>query len=365
MKNNEKKSKKKRVCIALSGGVDSSVAAALIKKSGFECIGIFMKLWHDPLSKSCRENLCCSSEAFEDARKVAHKLGFALYTFDYSKQFKKEIVDYFLKEHQKGNTPNPCVACNKFIKFDLLLKTALNLNCDYLATGHYLKIKQDKSSKKYKVFQGKDKNKDQSYFLYNLKQKQLKNLLFPLGDLEKSQVRKIAKKLGLSVYQKKESQEICFISEKDRYPFFKNYLKAKAGEIIDQKGIKVGEHLGYSLYTPGQRKGLKIGSGNGPYYVNKISPRQNIVFVTNDSQDKNLFTKNFKIKNINWISQEPNSKKALKVKIRHQSKLLEAKISGNKVTLKKPARSVVPGQSAVFYHKNELLGGGIISSINK
>ena len=363
MKKIASKSKKGRVCIALSGGVDSSVAAALLKKQGYDCIGIFMKLWHDPLADSCRENLCCSAQAYEDARKVAHKLGFEIYTLDFSKQFKQKIVDYFLAEHKKGNTPNPCVACNKFIKFNLLLKTALALDCDYLATGHYLRLKKNKV-KNYRVFRGKDNDKDQSYFLYNLKQEQLNHLLFPLGDFTKDQVRAMAKKMKLPVYQKPESQEICFISEKDRYPFFKKYLKTEIGPVVNSKGQEIGKHKGYALYTPGQRKGLNIGGGPA-YYVNKISPKNNKIHVIDNSEDKSLFSKSFKIKNINWILQKPKAGKKIQVKLRHQAKPVKAKVINKEVFLDCPARSVVAGQSAVFYYGNELLGGGIIHSVKK
>jgi len=343
----------------MSGGVDSSVAAALLKQQGYDCVGIFMKLWHDPKAKVCRENLCCSTEAYEDARKIAHKLGFPIYTFNYAQTFKQKIVNKFLKEYQKGKTPNPCIDCNKYIKFDLLLKTALKLGCNYLATGHYLKIAQEKNHK-YKIFCASDKNKDQSYFLYNLKQDQLAHLIFPLGKYQKSETRKIAEKLKLPVFEKPDSQEICFISESDHYSFLKRNLKLKSGPIKNLDGKILGQHQGLALYTLGQRKGIKVG-GTGPYYVVKIDKRNNTLYISNNFNEKKIYHQKFKIKNINWISGKKPSNKNLSVKIRYQAKPVKARIEGSTVYLKKTQRAVMPGQSAVFYAGKELLGGGIIA----
>ncbi|MFA6410745.1 MAG: tRNA 2-thiouridine(34) synthase MnmA [Candidatus Buchananbacteria bacterium] len=354
--------KPKKVCIAMSGGVDSSLAAALLKNQGYDCIGIFLKFWQEPAKNCGIENKCCSQPAYEDAKKVAHKLGFPLYTLNFSQPFKKAVVDDFLAQFKKGCTPNPCVACNKFIKFGLLLKKAKLFGCDYLATGHYVKIKKDKTGN-FILQTAKDKQKDQSYFLYNLKQNQLKQILFPLSDLTKPQVRQLAKKFNLSVYQKPESQEICFVPEKNHYSFLKRNLKLKPGPIKNPAGQILGWHDGLPLYTLGQRRGIKIG-GPGPFYVIKLDYKNNTLIVSNSQNDKNLLTKKFQLKNINWLSgkaPKPNTK--LGVKIRYQAKTIPANFSKNIVTLKTPQRAVMPGQSAVFYQGKTVLGGGIISRL--
>ena len=356
--------KNNKVAIAMSGGVDSSVTAALLKQQGYDCLGIFMKFWTESEPKI--ENKCCSADAYNDAHKVANRLGFRLYTLNFKKDFKKTVVDEWLKEHQKGHTPNPCIRCNKFIKFDLLLKKAKMLGCDYLATGHYIKkskIKNKKIKIIYRLSTAKDNNKDQSYFLYNLKQSQLKDLLFPLGNYTKSEVRALAKKFKLPVYEKSESQEICFIPEKTHYPFLKRQLKLKPGPIKDFKGKILGQHEGLPLYTLGQRQGIKIG-GIGPFYVVKLNYKTNTLFVSNNHNDKLLYTKKFKIKNINWVSGKPPKRSnKFGVKIRYQAKTISCTINKNTVTLKTPQRAIMPGQSAVFYQRQQVLGGGIINQI--
>ncbi|MFA5022606.1 MAG: tRNA 2-thiouridine(34) synthase MnmA [Patescibacteria group bacterium] len=351
-----------KVAIAMSGGVDSAVAAALLKQQGFDCIGIFLKFWREEARVCGIENKCCSQAAYEDAKKVAHRLGFPLYTLNFSQPFKKTVVDNFLNQYKKGYTPNPCVQCNKFIKFGLLLQKAKLLGCDYLATGHYAKISKLKSQK-LKLNQANDLNKDQSYFLYNLTQSQLKHLIFPLANLTKLQVRQLAKKFKLSVHQKPESQEICFIAEKNHYPFLKRNLKLKPGPIKNLSGQTLGQHDGLPLYTLGQRQGIKIG-GPGPFYVVKINYKNNILFVSNNHNDKLIYTKKFELKNINWIfGQGPKKPAKFGVKIRYQAKTIPAVINKNIVTLKTPARAVMPGQSAVFYQGSEVLGGGIIKRL--
>jgi len=357
----------------MSGGVDSSVAAALLKKQGYDCIGIFMKFWTE--KKSTIENKCCSDNAYNDARKVANKLGFKLYTLNLKQPFKKAVVDEWLKQHQKGNTPNPCIDCNKFIKFDLLLKKTKMLGCDYLATGHYVQETRDKrqetrdkrqetreqKKKDLSLSMAKDKMKDQSYFLYTLTQSQLKYLLFPLGKYTKAEVQDLAKKFKLPVYKKSESQEICFIPEKTHYPFLKRHLKLKPGPIKTMSGEILGQHDGLPLYTLGQRQGIKIG-GIGPFYVVKINYKTNTLTVSKNQNDKLLLTKKFRIKNINWISgSAPKKSEKLGVKVRYQAKTIPCMINKNTITLKTPQRAIMPGQSAVFYKGQQILGGGIIS----
>lgn len=344
----------------MSGGVDSSVAAALLKQQGYDCVGIFIKFWTE--KKTDLKNKCCSAQAYSDARKVANRLGFPLYTLNFQQSFKKAVVDKWLQEHQKGNTPNPCIRCNQFIKFDLLLKKAKMIGCDYLATGHYVKKTKKQENKKtiYELIAGKDTNKDQSYFLYTLTQNQLKHLIFPLGNLTKIEVRKIAKKLNLPVYQKPESQEICFVPEITHYPFLKRHLKLKPGPIKTLDGEILGYHQGLPLYTLGQREGIGIG-GIGPFYVVKLDYKNNTLVVSPNRDDKLLYTKKFKVKEVNWISgQQPKKAEKFGVKIRYQAKTIPCNINKNIITLNIPQRAVMPGQSAVFYQGQQVLGGGII-----
>lgn len=338
------KDKNKKVIVAMSGGVDSSVAAALLKKQGFDVIGVFMKFWSP--TGSTKENRCCTPDSEKRARLVAKKLGIPFYVYNFEKEFKKRVVDYFLKTSKKGDTPNPCVVCNKDIKFGLLLDKALKLGADYVATGHYAQIKGDK------LLMAKDKNKDQSYFLWQLNQKQLKRVLFPVGKYTKTQVRALAKKFKLPTADTPESMEVCFVN-KSVGDFLSKYLKKKPGNIIDVDGNILGRHQGLWFYTIGQRKGIGIASKK-PYYVLEKNIKKNELIVT----QKDLFSKELTIKDVKWIS----GKQPLKanVKIRYRSQLVPATIYNNRIVLKKPQRAITPGQSAVFYIGRELIGGGII-----
>ncbi len=369
------KKQKNKVCIAMSGGVDSAVAAAILKKQGFECVGIFMKFWQEQETQI--ENKCCSVQAYDDARKVANRLGFRLYTLNFKQPFKKTVVDQWLKGHQKGNTPNPCIYCNQLIKFGLLLEKAKLLGCDYLATGHYVKIvtsdKRQETSEKYQknlshvscrlsLEQARDKHKDQSYFLYTLTQDQLKYLIFPLGNYTKTEVRALAKKFKLPVYQKPESQEICFVPDKTHYPFLKRHLNLRLGPIKNTSGETIGRHEGLPLYTLGQRQGIKIG-GTGPFYVVRLDYKTNTLVVSNEKDDPKLYTKKFSIKENNWIGGQPKWPFNCQVKIRYQAPSVKCQINKNQITLAKPQRAIMPGQSAVFYLGQKLLGGAIIDKI--
>ena len=363
-----------KVIVAMSGGIDSSVAAALLKGHGFSVIGVFMKFWH-------------ASNAEIRARKVAKILKIPFYVFNFEKEFKKRIVDYFLKEHKNGNTPNPCVLCNKEIKFGLLLKKALALSADYIATGHYAriiqntKIKNQNDNSKCKIFKllrAKDENKDQSYFLWRLNQEQLKHILFPIGDYTKRQVKKMARKFKLPVLDVSESQEICFIRGSVN-SFLKKYLKEKPGNIIDTEGKVIGKHFGLWFYTIGQRKG--IGLPGGPYYVLDKDFKKNLLIVTKKKKD--LYKKKLIAKNVNWIfGKKPKLPIKIMAKIRYRSQLASALIASLnrragswQIKFIKPQRAITPGQSVVFYRVDELrsspsfaaarlgeevLGGGII-----
>ncbi|HNX10906.1 MAG TPA: tRNA 2-thiouridine(34) synthase MnmA [bacterium] len=355
-----KENAKKRVLMALSGGVDSAVAAALLKAQGYQVTGVFLHFWHD--AGQVGENKCCSLKAMQDAKEVADQVGIPLFSFDYSRQFKLKVVGDFLHEYKCGRTPNPCVVCNREVKIGRLLKYAQGLNFDYVATGHYVKNK--KIGKKYHLSRGQDKNKDQSYFLYTFHQDQLAHLLFPLGGYTKPQVRVLAKKLKLPVAEKAESQEICFIPEKHHNDFLKRNLKLKPGKIKLLDGTVIGEHQGLPLYTIGQRRGIEIG-GNGPYYVAKFDTKKQDLYVVKKFDDPILYGKELLAKKVTWIDKEIKTG-SLSAVIRYRHPAEKVKIKklpdGNyRVVFSRPQRAITSGQSVVFYRGQEVLGGGIIN----
>lgn len=357
--------------MAMSGGVDSSVAAALLKKSGFYVIGAFMKFWLASPKLSGSEggkgfNSCCSLDSEIRARKVAKILKIPFYVFNFEKEFKKRIVDYFLKEYKAGRTPNPCVVCNKEIKFGLFLEKALKLDADFIATGHYARKSELTTNNlqltTYKLLRAKDENKDQSYFLWKLNQNQLKHILFPVGNYTRKEVENLAKKFKLPFKGVKKSVEICFVKTTINY-FLKEYLKEKPGNIIDTAGKVIGQHKGLWFYTIGQRKG--IGLPGGPYWVLDKKLKKNILIVTKN--EKELYGKELICEKINWLSGEtPKLPLKIKVKIRYRHKEIPCKIykiqnTKYKILFNRPQKAITPGQSVVFYGREELLGGGIIS----
>jgi tRNA-specific 2-thiouridylase len=325
----------KRVIIAMSGGVDSSVSAALLKKAGFDVIGVFIKFWSDDPSSEKR------------AKAVAKKINIPFKVISFKKEFKKIVVDYFIEAYKEGLTPNPCVVCNKEIKFGLLFKKLEFLKYDYIATGHYARIKNGN------LLRGRDREKDQSYFLWGLNYKILDKVLFPVGGYVKSEVKKMAKDFKLPVVNIKESQEACFITT-NLNDFLKKYIKNKSGDIICD-GKVIGEHNGLFFYTIGQRKGINL--PNGPFYVLNKDIKGNNLIVTKNEKD--LLKKELFVKDVNWIN-KPKSSLKMKAKIRYKHNLAEAVISGKKVVFSKPQRAITSGQSIVFYSKEEVLGGGII-----
>jgi tRNA-specific 2-thiouridylase len=387
------KNKKKRVIVGMSSGVDSSVAAALLKQQGYDVVGVFMHFWKEPGKESLAENKCCSMESLEDARRVCQVLGIPLYTANAEKEFKKEVVDYFLEEYAAGRTPNPCVACNEYIKFNVLMKKMLEMEGDFVATGHYAlrrefptlpsgrqvsnfqfpnNSKNPKSKTLFRLFCGKDKEKDQSYFLYNFNQKQLAKILFPVGEFEKSEIRKIAEELGLPVFDKDDSQGLCFTPEKYPENFLRRNLELERGEIRNTAGRIVGEHDGLALYTIGQRRGINIG-GDGPYYVVGKDLEKNVLIVTNDEKDHALVRGSMEVKRVNWIVAQPGLPCQVLVKTRYRHPAISAIIkavhgSGSAargktydVIFDEPQRAISPGQSAVFYtEEGEMIGGGRI-----
>jgi len=376
------KNMRKKVVVAMSGGLDSSVAAALLKRAGsdelrsssrfanarvFDVIGVFMKFWSEPEKDGLvgASNRCCSPEAEVRARKVAKILKIPFYVLNFEKEFKKRIVDYFLKEHKGGKTPNPFVVCNKEIKFGLLLERALKLDADFVATGHYARKNELTTNNlqptTYKLLGAKDKNKDQSYFLWMLNQKQLKRILFPIGDYTRKEVENLARKFKLPVLKARKSVEICFIQTTIN-DFLKRYLKPNPGKIVDTKGKIIGEHEGLWFYTIGQRKG--IGLPGGPFWVLNKNLKKNLLIITKNEKD--LLKKELICRNINWIlGKKPKLPLKIKAKIRYRHQPSLATIYNLKSNIyhlkfEKPQRAITPGQSVVFYKGQELLGGGII-----
>ena len=351
----------------MSGGVDSSVAALLLKNKGYDVVGAFMKgwFWSGP---DASVGVNCAEEDARDARRVAGVLGIPFYVFDFESEFKKEVVDYMIGEYAVGRTPNPDVMCNREIKFGLFLKKTLALGADYIATGHYVQLKRNNPNFKrssangiFSVLMAKDKNKDQSYFLWTLTQKQLKHCLFPIGNYTKHHIRAIAGKYNLPTAEKPDSQGVCFVGEIDVAGFLKEKLGKNPGPILTLAGKKIGIHDGLSFYTIGQRRGIGSTGGGVPYYVVSKDERKNALIVA-EAENPALFSKELTIKDINWISwKQPKLPLQCLARIRYRQPLQKATINKYSIVFDEPQRAVTPGQSAVFYIKTgEMLGGGII-----
>ena len=355
-----------RVAIAMSGGVDSSVAAVLLKEQGHEVIGLHMKLYHGQENETHPKS-CCSLDEAIDARAVCHRLNIPFYVLDYQKEFRESVINYFVEEYSRGNTPNPCVMCNKKIKSNLLLKKADELDCDYLATGHYARIRFNPLYRRLQLIRPQDLRKDQTYFLHSMPADELHRLMFPLAEFIKSEVRKIAGKLNLSTAIKPDSQEICFVP-KDYRIFLKQELNEalEPGEFISVSGTVLGEHRGLPFYTIGQRRGLGI-SDSTPYYVVKIDKRNNRIIL---GKDEDLFSKTIFVSGVNWLSiPPPKGPLHVTTKLRYSHHGIAASVfpeSDNKVQLEldEPERAVTPGQAAVFYQDEILLGGGRINDLS-
>ncbi len=350
----------KKIIVAMSGGIDSSVTAALLKERGFSIAGAFMRFWSRPTNDESEEgfNRCCSPEAEERARRIAGILKIPFYIIDLREDFKKEIVDLFLEEYRSGRTPNPCVDCNEKIKLGILLKKAGLMGFDFVATGHY--VRKVESTGIFHLMRGIDREKDQSYFLWKLNQDQLRSLVFPLGNYTKPETVKIANKFNLPLDGVKESMEVCFIKDSVK-DFLSEYLGENPGDIVNEKGETVGRHSGLWFYTIGQRKG--IGLSGGPYFVIGKDRKKNILIVGRDGDA--LSGDRLEIKDVNWISgSEPSFPLEAKVQIRYGRKASLAKIKKRnsliEVIFQKPQRAVTSGQSAVIYDKDRVLGGGVI-----
>ncbi len=346
----------------MSGGVDSSVAAYLLKEQGYEVIGVTMQIWQDDEEFIEKEGGCCSLSAVADARRVANKIGIPFYVMNFKDAFKRNVIDYFVDEYMEGRTPNPCIACNKFIKFSSFLDKAMAMGIDYVATGHYAII--EKHNDRYIIKKSEDDKKDQTYALYNLTQFQLERTLMPCGQYKKSKIREIAKEIGLRVHNKKDSEEICFIPDNDHGRYIKNRFpnKVREGNFVDKQGNILGTHKGIVYYTIGQRKGLGIAFGK-PMYVVDINPFRNEV-VLGDLED--LLNTELIAKDTNYIPfdtlKEPMEVEA---KIRYSqtpSKAIITPIEDDRVRVNfhEKQRAITKGQSVVFYKDDLLIGGGII-----
>lgn len=350
----------------MSGGVDSSTAAWLLKKKGYEVIGATMCIGTPDRSET-GANRCCGFSDIEDARRVALQLEIPFYVFQFKEEFEKEIIDYFCKEYREGRTPNPCILCNKKLKFGSFLERAMELGADYIATGHYARLEFDEGGGQYLLKKGVDRRKDQSYVLFSLRQDQLKHTLFPLGEFQKEEVRKMAFEKGLRVHDKPESQEVCFIPETSYHSFLSERLKEAitAGPILDREGNVLGKHKGIPFYTIGQRRGLRLAKGK-PLYVIGIDREKNAVIV---GEEREVYGDTFITHSVNWIrSQDTASPISCKVKIRYNHPGAEAILSpmeedALEVNLKTPQKAITPGQAAVFYDGETVLGGGWIKKV--
>ncbi|MEE9591800.1 MAG: tRNA 2-thiouridine(34) synthase MnmA [Thermodesulfobacteriota bacterium] len=354
--------KRHRVVVAMSGGVDSSVAAALLKEKGYDVIGISMQLWDYSGGEKGRPGSCCSVDDIYDARRVADSIGIPFYVVNLEEAFSKEVVDYFVEGYLDGQTPNPCIKCNQILKFNLLLRKTMELEADFLATGHYARIGNKRKGERIALFSGRDMVKDQSYFLFTMTQFQLSRLIFPLGDMKKSEVRQHASRFGLNVADKDESQEICFVQNGNYKDFIAKSVKAIPGYIVDRNGNRLGVHRGIFNYTVGQRKGLGVGNGI-PLYVLEINKEENRVIVGGKNE---LFTDGLIATDINWIAIDGlNGPLAAETKIRYGHKGIESTIHPMKensvaVRFKMPQMAITPGQAAVFYQGDKVIGGGWI-----
>ena len=352
----------KRVVCAMSGGVDSSVSAVLLKEQGYEVIGISMKLAETPADAEAKVSGCCSVKDFNDARAICASLDIPFYSMNFKDEFKEKVMNTFVKEYLLGRTPNPCVLCNQDIKFDAFLAKAQELGADYVATGHYARIVNQQG--RYRLLRGKDPNKDQSYFLFSLKQEDLSKIIFPVGDLSKPEVRMLAQKYNLKTKDKPESQEICFVPNDDPGAFIEAYSKedlGPRGDFVDESGKVLGRHRGIHHYTIGQRRGIQVAMGSR-YYVSKIDPENHRITLSEDTalyHDKLLASK------LSWVGYQPHENETVQAKIRYRTppencrvKMLEnGKVE---VSFEEAQRAITPGQALVFYQGDEVLGGGWI-----
>ncbi|MTI80085.1 MAG: tRNA 2-thiouridine(34) synthase MnmA [Firmicutes bacterium] len=356
---------KKKVVVAMSGGVDSSVTAALLQQEGYECIGVTMQIW-DPDVTVVEDDYvgCCSLTAVDDARRVADKLGIPFYVLNFRDIFEKTVIDYFAQEYLNGRTPNPCIACNRYVKFEALLNKSRALGADYVATGHYARLGYSEEHGRWVIRKAVDEKKDQTYVLYNMTQDQIAHTLMPLSKYTKDEVRQMARELGLATASKPESQEICFVPDNNYRNFLEEHTGGgfRKGPFLDLEGNVLGEHQGIPHYTIGQRRGLGIATGSRLYVVD-IDPERNAVVL---GPEEAIFTKELVSHDNNFVLfSQLTEPVQIEAQIRYNSKPYPATISPItdekvRVSFEHPQRAITPGQSVVFYQGDYLVGGGII-----
>lgn len=350
--------------IAMSGGVDSSVAAYLTKEEGFEVMGVTLKLFENETAGVSCEKSCCSLSDVEDARSVAFRLDIPYYVFNYTGDFQKQVIERFVKAYESGETPNPCIDCNRYIKFSQLFCRAKELEQDYIVTGHYSRIQYDGTSGRYLLKKAEDLSKDQSYVLYAMTQEQLAHTLFPLGGMNKTQTRRIADELGLVNAKKRDSQDICFAPHGDYVRFMKEYTGKDyaPGDFVDLQGKILGKHKGIIGYTIGQRKGLGLALPQPMYVCRKELDTNRVVL----GLEEDLFSRSFQVRDVNWIAcHAPESDMKLKVKVRYRQQEQPARVipTGSdtvRIEFTEPQRAITRGQAAVFYDGDVVVGGGTI-----
>ncbi len=356
---------KGKVMLGMSGGVDSSAAAAVLLEQGYDVVGVTLQIWPDQGEERQKtEGGCCSLSAVDDARRVADRLGIPYYVLNFKDIFQQKVINYFNHEYIMGRTPNPCIACNRFVKFEAMLQKAISMEMDYVATGHYARIAYDQASGRYLLKKSVTSAKDQTYALYTMTQEQLARTLFPIGDFTKDKVRELAKNIGLSVATKPDSQEICFVEDNDygRYISENTDADIKPGCFVDRDGKKLGMHKGIIHYTVGQRKGLGIAFGK-PMFVVAINPQDNTVVL---GDEREVFSPELTASDVNYISiSELKDEMRVSAKIRYSAReaaavirpLQDGRVS---VLFDEPQRAITPGQSVVFYDGDVIVGGGII-----
>ena len=355
---------KKKVVIGMSGGVDSSVAAWLLQRQGYEVMGVTMQIWQDEDPDTEAENGgCCGLSAVEDARRVASALGIPYYVMNFKKDFKERVIDYFMDEYLRGRTPNPCIACNRYVKWESLLQKSLAIGADFIATGHYAQVEQLPNGR-YAVKRSKTAAKDQTYALYNLTQEQLSRTLMPVGAYTKEEIRSMAEELGLLVAKKPDSQEICFVPDKDYARFIEEHAgrKIPEGNFVWTDGTVIGRHKGITHYTVGQRKRLGLSMGR-PVVVTKICPDTNEVVI---GEEQDVFCQSLRANRLNWMAAEQPKGEArflAKIRYNHKGALCSVRMTGEheaECILDEPVRAVTPGQAVVFYDGDYVAGGGTI-----